>query len=211
MKVSEMPVGLMSYSWAGSLPVQLYRHNRATMRLAAGVIALVAVLVAGGMYAVTGDASQLILAFPVFTLAITFALPVIYAMSVRDVRILRRTAPGTWDLDMTHWWKQDVARLDEHMARYERGKRVFWLVEPPGDPEAEIEYFGPEILNPRRTNAAVDASEVYGLAGFVASGSAYVFRKARSLQDAVKLGILGLVIGGELIALFMLAGNITNA
>lgn len=200
----------MSYSWAGSLPVQLYRYNRATVRLAAGVIALVAVLAAGGMYAVTGDAAQLILAFPIFTLAITFALPLLYAMSVRDVRILRRTAPGTWDLDMTHWWKQDIGRLDEHMARYERGKRVFWLIEPPDDPDADIQYLGPEILNLRRTAAVVDSSEVYGLAGFVASGSSYVFRKARSVQDAVKLGILGLVIAGELIALFMLAGNITN-
>ena len=85
-------------------------------------------------------------------------------------------------------------------------------VVPPGaGPDTPVRYLEPESLNPKRGKPDdVGSAEVYGLAGYVASGSSYIIRKARTLADTVKFGVLGAVIAGELIALFMLTGNIVN-
>lgn len=201
--------GLMDYSWSGSLAKQIYRHNPAAVWMIAALSVLVALVPAVGLFLFTGNTQHLALVVVIAPWGLLIGIPVLYQLSVRDIRILRPLGPGLWELDFQHWWKDDIGELDESQARYENGRRVFWVIEKPG--ESGYHYFNPESLNLKRRNNDVDSSEVYGLAGYVASGSAYVFRKARSLSDTIKLGVLALVIGGELIMLFMLVGNLTDA
>lgn len=215
MLVRDMPKGLLNYSWAGSLPRHLYGAQRSGVLLVIALAALLGLLSGGGVFLVTGNPEHFLLAIPFSTWPVLIGLPVLYGMSVRDVRILHQVGEGIWELDFNHWWKSDIAKLDENKATYEKGRRVFWLKIPPGEDTNEaplqLQYIDPEEVKFTRTQKeTVDSSAVYGLKGYVASGSAYVIRKSRSLSDAVKLGVIAAVIGGELIMLFMLVGNITN-
>lgn len=215
MKTSEMPDMLMSYAWAGSLPAKLLRAYPKPVMWAFSIILVFGVGVSAIAWGLTGDHRHLYLAIPMTTWLTSFALPFIYARSVRHVRIVTPKQRPPDEIDINHWWKKDCAGLDEHEARYENGRRVFWLSKPTpteDDPDPELKYFSPEESHIQAVSNAevVDSSEVFGLAGWVASGSSYVFTKARSTREIIHMGLLAGIIIAELIAIFMLTGRFSE-
>lgn len=216
----------MNYSWAGTLPAKLFKAYPKPCTFTFGIILIVAAAASLIAFGLTGNTRHLYLGIPVTTWLSTMAAPILYGRLVRDVRIVTPKPDGPDEIDLNHWWKKDFAGLDENKARYEHGRRVFWLAKPAAHEHAgkadgdcqecdpQIEYFTPEKADIHRAantdgevEPIVDSSEVFGLAGWVASGSSYVFTKSRTMRELVQMGVIAAIIVAELIAVFMLTGR----
>ena len=209
------PFNLMEAAYSGTLTRRVLRHQEKQVKIVAASILAFAGVVAGIVFLFTGETVHLAAAFPISIWLMTLAVPVIHKLAVRRLWVIKPMRNGAYELDETEWFKDDLAAvIDENHAGYEGGKRVHWLVRIERDGRVDYVPFNAwqakELNNPAPNTEPVTAAHIAGLKSYLESVQEYSYKKTLGINDVVKLGVLGLIIGGLLLAIFLMSGRLTR-
>lgn len=203
-----MPENLLDYALMGSRPAKLLKSYLWLVLMCLILILAVAFVAAVVVFAITGVRTHLYIALPVTTWLALLALPVLFSVTTRDVRILEAGEDGRYFLNTAKWFKNDRHPFREADALYERGQRVFWLHKTPEGEVKPLDVYDAKVKSPRQNPAT--PAQIVGIGGYTASVRSYATKKRYTRAEQIRMGLM---IGGIfilLIGMYLLAGRLKD-
>lgn len=206
------PDNLMNRSWGGSLAATVIRRKQRTFLIVAAIITAIAFGTGGGVYLFTGEQVHMLAAFPIGVWLSSLSVPIVHKFNVRRLYVFRKMTTGAWELDESEWFKSDIdQRLDENDALYMNGRRVHWTVETPSGYRPLRPWEAREINEPTKPGAEpVTAAHIASIQNYLEAVQNYAYKKTQTINDVVKIGALGIIIGVVLLGIYMMSGRLRD-